>query len=143
MWRDYMDENVMDESKIFNRYNNITGEAEKYESDDIYYLPIILTHDIIIGNCDSIIRKFSDGDDFISYKNASDCAYEIARLGDLTGLLIERKPEEGKAIIREMIDRMCHTGTDDDDFPISTIQYLFELIGEEKSPEEIFDMIEW
>ena len=42
-----------------------------------------------------------------------------------------------------MIDRLCHTGTDDDDFPISTIQYLFELIGEEKSPEEIFDMIEW
>ena len=138
-----MDEKVVDESKILNRYNSITGEPEKYEPDDIYYLPIILTHDIIIGKYNSIIWKFSDRDSFISYKNASDCACEIARLGELTGILMERKPEEGKAIIRELIDRLCHTGTDDDDFPVSTIQYLFELIGEEKSAEEIFDMIDW
>lgn len=48
---------------------------------------------------------------------------------------------------KELIEKLLHVETDDDTFPIFNTQSLYELIGEEKSYEEVADLylanMEW
>ena len=117
-----------------------TSETElNYEDSDIYPVPFIINKESVLDDLERILQLF--GGDFISYRDATNCSCEIGRLSDTVGVLLKKKPEEGKEIVLAMINRILHVQTDDDWFPIDILQVLYEMIGIRKSPEEIFE--EW
>ena len=82
--------------------NKFTEDADgmaRVDSSDIYNLSVILNQDIIITEFENVISEFSKGSGFISYKNTSYCSSQLEQLMQLTKLVLNRKPEDGKKIV--------------------------------------------
>lgn len=84
---------------------------------------------------------------FVSYKDEPEVSRKIHDLCYQLEVMMQRKPDEAKVIGKELIEKLLHVETDDDTFPIFNTQSLYELIGEEKSYEEVADLylanMEW
>lgn len=49
---------------------------------------------------------------------------------------MQRKPDEAKRIGREIIEKLLHTETDDNTFPLFELQEAYAIIGEEITYDE-------
>lgn len=102
---------------------------------DIYRIPVVV-------NKQSLMAKFyALTGDFVSYKDAGDVGQRLFLLFRLLESMQQRKPLEADGIAREMIELLIKLDTDDDYFPVPEISALYELLGEQKTYDEICDIL--
>ena len=113
-----------------------SDEETEYDDSDVYYFPFLLTRDTIIPQLHQSLGSF------VSYNEAQYASEQISQIVIMLEAMRKRKPDQAREIVREVIDILLHTETDDDFFPVYEIQSLFILMGEEKTFDEVFEMYE-
>ena len=84
---------------------------------------------------------FGGDEHFISYRDASNATEEIGRLADYVGIMYQRKPQEAVETVEAMVKVLSEVDTDDDDFPEFIVSELYRVVGQEKSYDEIIEIL--
>ena len=109
------------------------------ETSDDYSINLTLKKEYLLNELNRILFMF--GGQFISYRNAADATEEIGRLTKCLEIMYQRKPQEAVETVEAMVEVLGKVETDDDEFPEYNILDLYSAIGQEKSYDEVIEML--
>lgn len=111
-------------------YNYPEFEPRAFDETDVYQIPFLINREAILGEADLILSSF------VSYKDVNSVSERLKDIFFQLEIMMLRKPDEAKRIGREIIEKLLHTETDDDTFPIFELQEVYSIIGEEITYDE-------
>ena len=117
-----------------------TCDSERtVNTSDDYSINLTLTKEYLVNELNRILSMF--GGQFISYRNAADATEEIGRLAKCLEIMYQRKPQEAEETVEAMVEVLSKVETDDDEFPEYIVLDLYSAIGQEKSYDEVIEML--